>query len=155
MKKLGSSSGDCEDPGFTLPEHIELGLSSQQSSEAIAAHFSAISQEYPALKIDMLPERVQRILCQPNGTQICNLIEPHEVCLNMKTAKKTKSTVPGDIPPKILKEFLPELAGPVSSIMNSISETGKYPKNWKKEYTTAIPKEIPPSSENSNISFRP
>ena len=65
------------------------------------------------------------------------------------------SIVPGDIPPKLKKEFLPEFFFPVINIFNSISKTGDYPRQWVTEYVTPIPKVIPPESEDDlrNISL--
>ena len=57
------------------------------------------------------------------------------------------STVPGDIPKKLKKEFLPELAKPASFIFNCITKSGTYPRQWKTEYVTPIPKINPPETE--------
>ena len=49
---------------------------------------------------------------------------------------------------KLVKEFTPEMADPVSCIYNRITETGEYPRQWVVEYQLAIPKVIPPLSED-------
>ena len=70
------------------------------------------------------------------------------------SAKKTKTVLPGDLPVKIVKEFSPELAKPVTLIFNRITETGEYPRQWVIEYQVAIPKVKPPQSADDlrNIS---
>ena len=60
MKRMGTQSGDCEDEGtFTLQNHSEANLSTEESIEQIANFFAEISQEYPPLNCDLLPERVK------------------------------------------------------------------------------------------------
>jgi len=54
--------------------------------------------------------------------------------------KKTKSTLPIDLPYKLRKEFAPELAVPLTNIFNSCLKEGKYPAMWKYEWVTPIPK---------------
>ena len=53
------------------------------------------------------------------------------------------------------KEFLPELAKPASFIFNCITKSGTYPRQWKTEYVTPIPKINPPETEDDlrNISL--
>jgi hypothetical protein len=46
----------------------------------------------------------------------------------MKSAKKT-DTVPGDIPAPILKEFLPELAAPITAIIQRRGAESRNPRN--------------------------
>ena len=147
IKKLGSRNGECDDPDFSLPNHIKQNLSSQQSCEKIADFFSRISQEFLPLDRSRLPDRVKAKINQSAKQSDIPLIEPYEVHNRIKSAKKTKSTVPGDVPPRIMKEFSHLLATPAASIMNSISSQGIYPEQWKNEYGTPIPKVNPPTSE--------
>ena len=65
----------------------------------------------------------------------------------MKEAKKTDS-VPGDIPAPILKEFLPEFAAPVTSILREAVRTHEWPSTWKKEYHIPLKKIPNPKSED-------
>ena len=61
MKKLGGIPGESENQsGFVLPNHEKQNLSIQESSEAIADHFAKISQEFPPLRKDKLPNFVQK-----------------------------------------------------------------------------------------------
>ena len=73
----------------------------------------------------------------------------------VRKKKLKNSTVARDIPKKLKKEFLPELAKPASFIFNSITSTGMYPRQWVTEYVSPIPKVNPPETEDDlrNISL--
>ena len=62
--------------------------------------------------------------------------------------------VPGDIPPALFKLYPHLLAGPVTAIFNRITRSGSWPKSWKTEYVTIIPKTKDPQepSDCRNIS---
>ena len=60
LKRMGTQAGDCDDDGsFTLLNHADLNLTTEESVEHIANYFAKISQEYPPLDRDLLPERVK------------------------------------------------------------------------------------------------
>ena len=60
LKRMGAQPGDMLDEGsFTLVNHLEANLTKKQSVERIANHFAKISQEYPPISKDFLPERVK------------------------------------------------------------------------------------------------
>ena len=63
-------------------------------------------------------------------------------------SKKPNSQVPGDLPVKLIKEFLPELSKPITQIYNKITQTAQYPRQWVVEYQLAIPKVSPPLTED-------
>ena len=63
-------------------------------------------------------------------------------------AKKPKSGVPGDLPPRIIKEFSVELAKPLETLYNKIIQSGSWPQKWKTEYTTPIGKIPMPETED-------
>ena len=63
-------------------------------------------------------------------------------------AKKPNSSVPGDIPKKVLTEFAVEFSKPAAIIMNKITQHAEYPRQWVVEFQSAIPKTQPPLSEN-------
>ena len=56
MKTIGSRLGECEAPNFSIPSHIEEELSPTEIANRLASHFSAISQEYPPIDIDTIPQ---------------------------------------------------------------------------------------------------
>ena len=62
---------------------------------------------------------------------------------------KTKaSTIPNDIPMKIIKEFGVELSFPLADIINRGISFGEYPDIFKTEIVTPVPKEKPTPSPN-------
>ena len=63
--------------------------------------------------------------------------------------------VPSDFPPRIWKKFGPELAEPVSVLVNKILTTGQWPQSYKTEFVTVIEKEKDPEtmSQLRNISL--
>ena len=71
--------------------------------------------------------------------------------------KKPNSSVPGDLPKKVVNNFAVELSEPVSIIFNSISCSAEYPRQWVVEHQTPIPKVCPPACEDDlrNISGTP
>ena len=60
--------------------------------------------------------------------------------------KKKNSTVPGDIPWRVIREFSVELAGPLSNIYNTCTLNGVWPEVWKFEYITPVPKVSQPQT---------
>ena len=72
----------------------------------------------------------------------------YDTYCKIKATKKPKSGVPNDLPRKITQEFTPELALPISRIINSIVQTCEWPYQWKLEYVTPIPKNPLPESED-------
>ena len=66
----------------------------------------------------------------------------------LRVSKKPNSTVPGDLPVRLIKELSPELAKPVATIYNKITQSGVYPRQWVVEYQLAIPKVHPPLTED-------
>ena len=76
------------------------------------------------------------------------VIEDYEVYEKIKSAKKPKSGVPGDLPRRVTKEFAPELAKPIRRIISSIARTGQWPTQWKLESVTPIGKIPIPESED-------
>ena len=155
IKNIGARTGETKNETFTLPSQVELDLDDEKVAEQIAAHFSAISKEFPPISIDSLPERVKKKIESPFNCSQATILEEYEIYEILKKRKQKKSSVPKDIPHKLKKEFLPELAKPISYIFNSISETGIYPKQWLTEFVTPIPKVSPPEIEDDlrNISL--
>ena len=136
---------------FNLPEH--KNLSNDQIANDLGAYFSRISQEYEPLDQKLLPSRVNSKL--NSLTSIIPKIEPHTVYEKIKEMTIPDSTVPGDFPPRIWKEFSVHLADPVSIITNRILASGQWPDSWKTEYVTVIEKEKDPQTKDElrNISL--
>ena len=146
LKKLGAQPGDCIDSNsFTLPTHENESLSAAESAERIAQHFAAISQKFLPLDVRALPPRVQtKLECGKPGP----IITEHETYRKIMAAKKPRSGVPNDLPKTMIQEFAPELAKPVSRIINSITATGNWPRQWKLEHVVPIGKMTSPETED-------
>ena len=143
MKKLGARPGDCDmEAGFSLTTHVEENLSPKESVERFADYFSKISQEYLPLDINRLSESVRNKLQAPVNIREIPKIEAYQVWETMKKRRKTKSSVPGELPARLRHEFGPELAEPAAIIFNQIASTGIWPDHWKEG--SAIPlKKVP------------
>ena len=53
--------------------------------------------------------------------------------------KKKASSVPDDVPWRIITEFSVELAAPLCNIYNTEILSGVWPRLWKYEYVTPVP----------------
>ena len=56
------------------------------------------------------------------------------------SAKKPKSSVPGDLPMRLVKEFAVEMSRPLQIIFNKALKECQYPEDWKMEFGIDIPK---------------
>ena len=64
IKQIGARQGEIVNKTFQLPSHSEQNLSTEESAEIIAKHFSSISKEYPPIDAEKLPSRVKdRTFC--------------------------------------------------------------------------------------------
>ena len=109
----------------------------QQQAEKIADYFSSIPNEYEALKnddIEVPPFTKDQIL----------QFRPSQVWLQLSKVKTNKSTVSGDLPAKLIKEFAAYLAEPFTDIINTSLKRGEYPQIYKYEISTPVPKVFPP-----------
>ena len=118
--------------------HKLMGISSQDQAEQIADEFASISNLYQPLKSEDLQ------MPSTKDSKPLPLYEPLDIYNKIKSIKKKCSTVPGDIPWRIISEFAAELANPLCNIYNSSSLLGTWPRIWKYEYVTPVPKVFPP-----------
>ena len=147
LKKMGSQPGDCMEEGsFRLLEHIEKNLSDEVSADKIADHFASISQQYPPLNRSNLPTYVQDKMA--DTTTVLPVIDEVEVWEKISHAKKPKGGVPGDMPKKLLSEFAPELATPMTKIFQNIINHQKWPSMWKTEFGIPLQKVSNPENED-------
>ena len=156
IKQIGARQGEIVNKTFQLPSHSEQNLSTNESAEIIAKHFSSISKEYPPIDAEKLPSRVKDKIFHPDVNISAPKVQDFQVYEMLKKRKIKSNSVPGDIPSILKKEFLPEIAGPAALIFNSITESGLYPRQWVTEYVTPIPKvTTPPETEDElrNISL--
>ena len=156
IKKMGERPHESHNDVVQLPSHAALKYTPQQSVEAIADHFSSISQEYAPLEVASLPPTIIEFLSTPDQSLV-----PHLSVLATKKrinrAKKPMGTVPGDLPRKLVQKCSDLIAFPASKIFNAISKAAIYPTAWKTEHQVAIPKSHPPENEDDlwNIAKTP
>ena len=132
-KKIGAL--DQMNGRETFVECLE-GLSDKESAQLIAEHFAAISNQYSPLDNQQLP-------CYLPAEAPLQLSEL-EIYERIKKQKKTKTTLPIDIPHMLRKEFAPELTTPYANIVNECLRQQVYPHIWKYEWVTPAPKVVKP-----------
>ena len=132
-KRIGAL--DQMNSGETNVECLE-GLTNKQGAQLIANHFAAISNQYSPLDNKQLPCYL------PAGPP--QQLSEYEIYERLKKQKKTKTTLPIDIPYQIKKEFSPELATPLADIINECLVQQLYPAIWKNEWVTPAPKVVNP-----------
>ena len=111
-------------------------MADQDQTEAIADSFSSISNEYEPVKKD-------EIRIPPFPKSSIPQFKPHIIRKYLQKIKTNKSTAPGDIPAKIIKEFAPFLSVPMADIINCGFKVGHWPKYYKRETITPTPKQFP------------
>ena len=129
MKKLGRL--DQMDRGRLEIECLE-GLSDEECAEAIAKNFAEVSQEYSPLDRKKLPAFL------PAGRP--ETVNIFQVKKRIENIGKTKSTLPVDLPDSLRKECALDLAEPMCDIINTCLRTGSFPRPWRREGVTPVPK---------------
>ena len=100
LKKMGAQPGECGGQGgFTLTEHLEENLTTEQFLERIVTYFSALSNQLTPLFIEKLPERVQQKLKTDINPVDLPEIAARQIWQIQKGKTKTLSAVPGELPP--------------------------------------------------------
>ena len=87
LKRMGLRPGEQTQSAFQLPNHAELNLTSAQSAELIAEHFSSISQEYAPLDVSSLPPNVQTFLLN-NDQRLAPTLTSQDIHYRIIKAKK-------------------------------------------------------------------
>lgn len=105
-------------------------------AESLAVHFNSISSEFEGLDENLALDSVNLAL---------PAISESAVESRLKSFRKPKSMVRGDIFPALVNRVAPQLAKPLADIFNVITTTGEWPEVWKIEYMTPIPKTSMPS----------
>ena len=141
IKKLASPS-TAED--WSLPD-LFPGMTGKQAGEEVAKYFTRITDQFQPLQQvnNDAPRRPE--------------ISLDDVAKRLKEAKKSNSTVEGDLLPRVVKAHHSLLAPPAARIFNAVFRTGKWPDAWKVETTVVIPKIPAPGSlgDCRNISCTP
>ena len=115
-------------------------LPNKEAANKIADAFSFISQKYSPLKVEDLPAFL------PAQKPPC--IQSYQIHEMIQSTKKTKSTLEGDLPHSIIKEFSVELSDPLANIFNKCLQSYEYPSQWKLECVTPVPKAYPTETTN-------
>ena len=122
-------------------------LSDQEQAEKIADAFSSIQNEYDPLQSEdiTIPEFKESEIPQ---------FHPAQVWFALSRMETNKATVPGDFPAVLIKQFAAYLTDPFTDILNTSLRRGEYPKLYKFELCTPVPKCYPPTavSQLRNIS---
>jgi hypothetical protein len=111
-------------------------LDDQEQAERIADNQARISNTYRQVELS-------DISIPPFKTEDIPQLSPAKVREYILRLKSKKSTPPGDIPVKILKEFALEICVPLADIINCSLMKGHWALCFKKEVITPIPKEYP------------
>ena len=123
----------------SLNNITELANCPDKSAEIINKHFSDINTTLPPLCLDDLPS-----FLPARPTPIT--LSEHQVYRHLSKIPVTKAPGPGDIPPRLLKEFAPELAKPYCDIFNASLREGVFPKRWKRAFAVPVPKVPTPNT---------
>ena len=107
-----------------------------------------ISQEFEPICLENFPPSIKAKLNAGRNDLTKPVLEDWQVFEKLNKSKKPNSLVPGDLPVKLIREFMPELAKPIARIYNKITQSAEYPRQWVVEYQLAIPKVYPPLSED-------
>ena len=111
------------------------------------------ADEFPELNVNDLSPDVKRMLNEIKPDEIPK-IESNEMYKILKSCKNKKSSVPGDLPPRIYNndDTKLALAEPAAAIMNNIAKYGEWPDQFKTEWGVVLRKEkIPETEKNLRI----
>ena len=128
-KKIGAADNMVD--GDIAVESLE-GLTNARCADIIAAHFAAISNQYKPIDYSQLPAYLP--------AQQPPQVDEFEVYLRLRKLRKSKSTLPIDVPVMLRQECSHFLAGPLTDIINTSLRQSQYPSVWKQEWVTPAPK---------------
>ena len=127
------------------PNALFPDKSDQEVAEECASFFNAISSEFRQIEEPSPPP--------------AKLLAPtvHQVARKLKSIRKTKTLVPGDIDARVVNYNYDLLAVPLAIIFDKVYSSCSWPSKWSTETVTIIPKNNAPDSlgETRNISCTP
>ena len=128
------SGKETKNDKITTVEELR-GLENDQQREIIADHYARVSNQYEPVKKEDFQEYLQEHsnLKPPN-------IGPYKVLKAIKKMNKNSSTIPGDLPMKIISSFADDFSLPLCHIINCCFQGGIYPNIWKLEIVSPVPK---------------
>ena len=98
-------------------------------AEKLACYFNRISSEFEPLRQPATPE------C---AIEYCPAV--HEISARLKSIRKPRSQVPGDVPPALITKYHDLLSLPLEIVFRRAFSTCTWPPLWKAETVTIIPK---------------
>ena len=117
-------------------------LSEQEQAQKIADFFSSTRNLYKRVENEDFPEHSD----PKNQNFEENLVTPGKIQDVIKNLNQKSSCIFDDVPMRVIHFLSSELANPLCNIINSIFELGSYPKIWKREVITPVPKIYPTPS---------
>ena len=134
LKRICSYDQEKFDP--IVCEEIEK-FTNQEQADKLAEYFSKVRNEYEPLE--------KETIHIPNFTEdTIPKFKNSQVKEALSQIKPKKSVPPGDIPAIVLKTYSDELAEPIADIINTSIKQGIWPKIFKIEHITPVPKIHPP-----------
>ena len=140
LRKLGNRPGESERSALVISSFAEQGLTAQQSADRLAEHFSAISKSVDPLAMDKFHPALQQALEEGRTDLHKPVLNQYQVYSKMCRVTKPKSSVFGDVPVKIIKQFTFEYAKPAAMLFNKIIQSSQWPSHWKVEQTIVLSK---------------
>ena len=125
-----------EEQSYKIDEFV--GSSPQEECEMFANQFEKISNLYnPLITEDICLESISNLSPLPD-------LHPWHIMHIINKSRSGSSSIYGDIPIKLIKEYSVFLADPLCDIWRRALGWGEFPEIWKKEIVTPIPKILPP-----------
>ena len=141
IRKLGD--GPCEadkQKEYTIPSYVEQGLSPEEAANKLADHFSAISQTVPPLDVEKFHPALRLEISKGRSQPNKPILSQHDIYRKLLRIKKPNSSVPGDVPKRLIAEYPFLWAEPAAKIFNNIIQSAEWPKHWKREHMITIHK---------------
>ena len=140
IRRLGDRPGERRQQEVILPAFVEQGLSPQQAADRLADHFSAISQTVDKLDLSQFHPALRLAIEEGRSSTSKPVLTQHQVYRKMLRVTKPSSSVPGDVPMQIMKEYTYEYAQPASIIFNEIIKSAAWPRQWLVEQSIVLSK---------------
>ena len=158
IRKLGDGPNQWDKKKeFSIPAYVEQGLTPEEAANKLAEHFAAISQTVEPLEEKNFHPMLREAIEEGRKSQNKPVITQHDVYRKLLKIKKPNSSVPGDIPRVLVKEYPFLWAGPAAKMFNRIFQASEWPAQWKVEnaiclHKTADPSQVQDENDTRTIS---
>ena len=102
-----------------------------EAANECADFFGVFRDEFVPLDLSLIPSTYSLRLPRIDFT---------EIAFRLRTMRKPRSMVPGDIFPQLVSNYSVALALPLETIYNAVTSEFHWPCVWKREFVTVIPK---------------